>query len=171
MRRLYFLIPDVELAKRVVDELLLARVPERRIHIVAKDHRLLQENAVPEAGLLQESDVLPAIEKGLAAGGAAGLLAGLVAVTLPPAGLVLGGGAILGTTMAGAAFGSLVAPMIGISARSSRLKAFEAALEAGELLMIVDVPKNDVARVRELVEAHHPEVDIGGTEPTVPPFP
>jgi hypothetical protein len=61
--------------------------------------------------------------------------------------------------------------MIGISARSSRLKAFEAALEAGELLMIVDVPKNDVARVRELVEAHHPEVDIGGTEPTVPPFP
>jgi hypothetical protein len=71
MRRLYFLIPDVELAKRVVDELLLARVPERRIHIVAKDHRLLQENAVPEAGLLQESDVLPAIEKGLAAGGTA----------------------------------------------------------------------------------------------------
>ncbi len=62
--------------------------------------------------------------------------------------------------------------MIGISACSSRLKAFEAALEAGELLMIVDVPKNDVARVSELVvEVHHPEVDIGGTEPTVPPFP
>lgn len=171
MRRLYFLIPDVETAKRVVDDLLLARIPERRIHIVAKDHRLLQENAVPEAGLLQESDVVPAIEKGLAAGGAAGLLAGLVAVTVPPAGLVLGGAAVLGTTVAGAAFGTLVAPMIGISARSSRLKAFEEALEAGELLMLVDVSKKDVVRVSELVQAHYRDVAIGGTESKVPPFP
>jgi len=94
-----------------------------------------------------------------------------VAVTFPPAGLVLGGAAVLGTTVAGAAFGTLVAPMIGISARSSRLKAFEAALDAGELLMIVDVQKNDVARVSELVQAHHPDVAIGGTESKVPPFP
>ncbi len=102
MRRLYFLIPDVGTAKRVVDDLLLARIPEPRIHIVAKDHRLLQENAVSEAGLLQESDVVPAIEKGLAAGGAACRPGGGYLST-SRAGARWG--AILGTTMAGG-FGS-----------------------------------------------------------------
>ncbi|MDT8387551.1 MAG: DUF1269 domain-containing protein [Thiogranum sp.] len=171
MKRLYFLIPDVDIAKRVVDELLLARIPERHIHVVAKDHHMLREHHIPEAGLLQESDVVPAIEKGMAAGGVTGLVAGVVAVTFPPAGLVLGGGAILATTIAGAAFGSVVAPMIGISAPNQRLEQFEEAVEAGELLMILDVPKSDVDKVNELVRTHHPDVDIEGMEPTVPPFP
>ncbi len=171
MRRLYFLIPNADIAKRVVDELLLARIPERHIHVVAKDHHILREHGIPEAGLLQESDVVPAIEKGMAAGGVTGLVAGVVAVTFPPAGLVLGGGAILATTIAGAAFGSVVAPMIGISAPNKRLKQFEKAVEAGELLMILDVPKSDVDKVNELVRTHHPDVHIEGTDPRVPPFP
>jgi hypothetical protein len=35
---------------------------------------------------------VPALQRGVAAGGLAGLLAGALAVTFPPAGLVLGGG-------------------------------------------------------------------------------
>lgn len=171
MRRLYFLIPEADTAKRVVDELLLERISEKQIHVVAKDHHLLQEHGIPEAGLLQESDVVPAIERGLAAGGTTGLVAGLVAVTFPPAGLVLGGGAILATTIAGAAFGAVVGPMIGISAPNSQLKQFQEAVEAGQLLLIVDVPKDKVDRICELVKSHHERVDIKGTEPTVPMFP
>lgn len=171
MRRLYFLIPDVETARQVVDRLLLERVPERHIHVVAKDHQMLRDRSIPEAGLLQESDLIPAAERGLAAGGATGLLAGLVAVTFPPAGLALGGGAMLATTVAGAAFGALVGPMIGISAPNSQLKQFQEAIEDGQLLMVVDVPKDDVEHFNALVNELHPAVDVKGTEPTVPPFP
>ena len=39
---------------------------------------------------------MPAVERGLAIGGATGILAGIAAIALPGAGLVLGGGAILG---------------------------------------------------------------------------
>lgn len=171
MQRLYFLIPDADLAKVVVDDLLLARIPERRIHIVAKEHQLLRERNLPEANLLQESDLVPAIEKGLAAGGITGFVAGLAAVTFPPAGLVLGGGAILATTLAGTAFGAVVAPMIGISARNTQLEPFEAAVDAGQLLMIVDVPRDDEEKISKLIRSHHPDVAIKGTEPTIPSFP
>lgn len=171
MRRLYFLIPDAKTAKRVVEDLLLARVPERRIHVIAKDHHLLQKQDIPKADLLQESDMIPAMERGLAAGGATGLVAGLAAVTFPPAGLVLGGGAILATTVTGAAFGALVGPAIGVSTPNSRLTRFETAIEAGELLMMVDVAKRDVGKVNKLVKTHHPRVEVEGTDPTVPPFP
>ena len=52
MRRLYFLIPGVDSAKKIVDELLLARIEERHIHIAAADHHALTEANLPEANLL-----------------------------------------------------------------------------------------------------------------------
>jgi hypothetical protein len=169
MRRLYFLVPNVDSAKQIVDELLLARVEERHIHVIAKEGTPMQD--LPEATLAQSSDVVPAFERGLAVGGATGILAGVVAVTFPPAGLVLGGGAVLGIALAGAGFGALASTMIGVSAPNSRLKKFEEAVEAGELLMLIDVPKDKVAKIEELIVGHHPEAEIEGTEPTVPPFP
>ena len=169
MRRLYFLIPNVDSAKTIVDELLLARIEERHIHIAAADHHVLTEANLPEANLLQESDFVPAVERGLAVGGATGVLAGIAAVAIPGVGLA--GGAILGIGLAGAGVGAWVSSMIGISAPSSRLTEFEEAIEAGQLLMMVDVPKERVDDISTLVRSHHPEAHIEGTEPVIPAFP
>ena len=171
MRRLYFLIPNIDSAKTIVDELLLARIEERHIHIAAKDHHALTEAHLPEAGLLQESDFVPAVERGVAIGGATGVLAGIAAVTIPGAALALGGGAILGIGLAGAGVGAWMSGMIGVSVPSSRLKEFEAAIEEGNLLMMVDVPKARVEEITELVKSHHPEAHVEGTEPVIPAFP
>ncbi len=169
MRRIYFLVPGVSEAKRIVDELLLARVEERHIHIIAREGVSLEN--LPEASLAQKSDLVPALERGIGVGGATGILAGIVAVSFPPAGLVLGGGAILGIGLAGAGFGALMSTMIGVSAPNSRIAQFQQAIENGELLMMVDVPKGRVAEIEALVSKHHPDAEIEGTEPTVPPFP
>ena len=171
MRRLYFLIPGIDSAKNIVDELLLARVDQRHIHIAAADHHALTEANLPEANLLQESDFVPAVERGLAIGGATGILAGVAAVALPGVGLVLGGGAILGIGLAGAGLGAWVSSMIGISAPSSRLTEFEDAIKEGGLLMMVDVPKTRVDEITDLIKQHHPEAEIEGTEPVIPAFP
>ena len=169
MRRLYFLLPTVDSAKTIVDELLLARIEERHIHIAAADHHALTEANLPEASLLQESDFVPAVERGLAVGGATGILAGIAAVTT--GGLALAGGAILGIGLAGAGVGAWISGMIGISAPSTRLKEFEDAIEKGSLLMMADVPKGRVDEITQLVKKHHPEADIEGTEPVIPAFP
>jgi hypothetical protein len=171
MRRLYFLIPTIDSAKDIVDELLLARIEQRHIHIASADHHALLEANLPEASLLQESDFVPAVERGLAIGGATGILAGVAAVALPGVGLALGGGAVLGIGLAGAGVGAWASGMIGISAPSSRLSDFETAINQGSLLMMVDVPKKQVEEVTEMVKKHHPEAHIEGTEPVIPAFP
>ncbi|MFW2439357.1 MAG: DUF1269 domain-containing protein [Arenicellales bacterium] len=169
MRRIYFLLPDVELARKVVDELLLARIDVNHIHVIAKEGTAMKD--LPEATLAQKSDVVTALERGIGVGGATGLLAGVVAVSFPPAGLVLGGGALLGIALAGTGFGALMSTMIGVSAPNSRHKQFEDAIQKGELLMLVDVPKDRVDEIEAMVKQQHSEVDIEGTEPTIPVFP
>ena len=163
------MVPDLDTAKTVVDELLLKRVDEHHIHIVAKEGTPMGD--LPEANLLQKSDFIPAMERGLAVGGITGVLAGIAAVTFPPAGLVLGGGAILGTSLAGAGIGAWISGMIGMDVPNSQIEKFEDAIEKGEVLMMVDIPKTRVEEIEALVEQHHPDADMGGTEPHIPAFP
>ena len=169
MRRIYFLVPDVATTKRIVDELLLSRIEERHIHVLAKRGTPLEE--LPEASLLQKSDFVPAVERGLAVGGTAGALAGLVAIALPPASTVIAGGILLGSTLAGAGVGAWAGSMIGVSTANSRVKQFEEAIEAGQLLVLADVPKKRVAEIEARIKAHLPDVTIEGTEPIIPAFP
>jgi hypothetical protein len=171
MKRLYFLAEDVVSTRRIVDDLLLHHVDERHIHIVASDSQAVIDADLPEASLLQESDFIPAVERGLALGGATGALVGVAALVFPAAGLAFGGGAILGTAVAGAGIGAWASSMIGLSAPSSRLKAFEAAIRDGKILVIVDVPRKIEQAVTDLIVAHHPGARVEGTEPRVPAFP
>jgi hypothetical protein len=169
MRRIYFLIPDLETANKVTDELLLARIDERHIHVIAREGTQLGD--LPKASLLQTSDVIPAVERGLAVGGVTGILAGVAAVSFPPAGLVLGGGAILATAIAGSGIGAWLSSMIGVDVVNSQIKQFEGAVEKGEVLFLVDVPKERVDEIETMVKMHHPDADVEGTEPHIPAFP
>ena len=169
MRRIYFLVPDIATAKRIVDELLLARIEERRLHVLAKRGTPLED--LPEASLLQKSDFVPAVQRGLALGGATGVLAGLVAVALPATPLVIAGGVILGASLAGAGVGAWLGGMVGMNVGNTRLQKFAEAIENGALLVMADVPRSRVEEIEERVKNHLPGVEIGGTEPRIPAFP
>jgi hypothetical protein len=169
MRRIYFLVPDIATTKRIVDELLLARIEERHIHVIAKRGTPLED--LPEANLLQKSDFIPAVEHGLALGGSAGILAGLVAIALPVTAPVIAGGVLLATTLAGAGVGAWAGGMVGMSVGSTRIKQFEDAIEAGELLVLADVPRDRVDEIEARVKQHLPQAQIEGTEPEIPAFP
>jgi hypothetical protein len=168
-RRLYFLVPNVGIATKVVDDLLLGRIEERHIHVIAKRGTPLGD--LPEASLLQKSDFLPAVERAVAVGGATGTLAGLAALALAPGVVVAGGAVLLASALAGAGVGAWLGGMVGMNVGNTRLKAFEDAIERGQLLMLVDVPFAKVDEITERVKKHHPEAEPEGTEPTVPPFP
>jgi len=169
MKRLYFIAPDVPAAKRVVDELLLARIEERHIHVIAKEGTPLED--LPAASLWQQSDLAHAMERGLALGGATGALAGLVAISLPES-LVLGGGAILlATTLAGAGVGSWAASFQALNIPNVHLQQFQKEVEQGRILMLVDVPKARVDDIRRLIHRTHREIADRGIEKTIPPFP
>ncbi len=168
-RRLYFMVPDVASARSIRDELLLARIEDRHIHVLARDGIPLE--GMQEASILQKTDFVHGAETGLAVGGGIGILAGLVAILFPPAGVNLQLVTILVTALIGAAFGAWVSSMIASSIPNSRLKTFESAILAGRVLMMVDVPGTRVDEIRKLVATRHPEASGSAPEPTIPAFP
>lgn len=168
-RRLYFMVSDAASARLIRDELLLARIENGHIHVLAKDGVALGD--LHEASILQKTDFVHGAETGLVIGGGIGILAGVVAILFPPAGVDLQLVTILVTAMVGAAFGAWVSSMVASSIPNSRLRTFESGVEAGRILMMVDVPGGRVDEIRKLIASRHPEVSSSSQEPTIPAFP
>lgn len=169
MRRLYFLVPDQTTASAIVDELLVARVPEKHIHVLAREGTPLGN--LPEAGLAQKSDLIPAVERGLGLGGVTGTLAGLVVIAVPGAAVVSAGAIVLSLALAGGAVGAWMSSMIGVSVDSRRLKPYEDAIAAGDLLMMIDVAPQRVPEIEEMISRLHPQARPEGVDPDIPAFP
>ncbi len=167
-RRLYFLAPNVEAAHKIVDDLLVHRVPEKCIHVIAREGTPLDD--LPEADFRQKSNVVMASLRGLAIGLILGLIVGFIAWALVP-GWFSSPALVAIIALAGALVGTWSASMIGVSASNRDLEAFESAIRRGELLMLVDVPRQRMAEIKNLVHKHHPEAGSGGSEPHKPVFP
>jgi len=45
------------------------------------------------------------------------------------------------------------------------------AIERGELLLMLDVPRTRVEEITDLVKRRHPQAQPGGTDPFIPVFP
>lgn len=165
MKRIYFLIPDLDTTHKIVDELRIEGVEDRHIHILAKRDTPLED--LPEAGVTIKTDFIPALERGAALGGATGLLAGLAALRF--AGFAIAGGPVLGVIMAGATIGSLMGGLSGMNSANSRFKNFEEAIEQGEILMLLDIPKEKLDNIVKSVTKHHPTAEFEGIESLVPP--
>jgi len=169
-RRIYWLLPDLDSARRTMDHLLLARVDERHIHFVARED--VDLSGLHAANLLQTSDLVRSAEAGLCIGGAAGAVLGAVmAVFFPIVGDAPQWGLIAVLAVVGGGFGAWSASMIGISTPSQRLKRFEGALEQGQILLMTDVPRSRVDEIEARLQALHPEAHLEGVEPNIPAFP
>lgn len=168
-RRLYFILPDIHITRQIVDELLLARVGSRHMHVMAKDDVALVD--LPEATLFQKSDLVHGTELGLVIGGIAGVLAGVFIAVFAPEGLGPTGAIILGLGVGGAVTGAWAASMVAVNVPNTRLQLFHDAIENGHILMMVDVEKEEVEEISALIRKHHPEADAHGIEPSIPAFP
>jgi hypothetical protein len=154
-RRLYFVLPDVESAKHTADDLLLARVDDRHMRFLSSRGTALEP--LHEAGYLDKTDMIHGAAVGLALGAIIGALVGALVLAYPPQGTSPKLVAILIGMLVGAPFGAWVASMVGAAVPNSRLKQFQADLQAGRILMMVDVPFRRVGEITELVMSRHPE--------------
>lgn len=166
MKRIYFLAPDMESARETVNDLHGKGLDDQHIHLVASDDVELGD--LPGADALENSDFYPALKRGAAIGGTTGLIAGLAAVALPT-GLVLGGGAVLALTAAGAGTGAWWSSMVGAGLHDTEATEHEEQIRKGAVLLMVDVPKEEVDSYRELVRSHHPEAEIEDRDIGIPP--
>lgn len=168
-RRLYFLLPEIESARGMLNEMLLARIEVGHIRYLARRGMLTGD--LPEAGVMQKTDIVHGAQMGAAIGGVAGAIGGALLVLFPPEGLTLQPVTVLIAALLGAFFGAWASSMAASAVPNSKLKAFHPEIERGKVLMMVDVPMRRVTEISELVARRHPEAVSGGFEPTIPAFP
>ena len=169
-RRIYWLLPNPESARKTMDDLLLAEVSVSHIHFHARDD--VDMSKLHAANLLQTSDVIRSAQAGVVIGIATGAIAGVLVAIFVPFGTnspQWGIAALL--AVVGGGFGAWASSMIGISTPSVRLKRFEGAIEQGQLLLMVDVPRSRVEEIEALLKVTHPEAKLEGEEPGIPAFP
>lgn len=167
MKRLCFLLPDVDSAHGVVEELRGKGIADDLIHVVANENTELGD--LPEGDSAANSDFYPQLERGLALGGTIGVIGGLIAMRV--AGAVFGGGTVLLFGLIGAGINGILAAIAGAAFPDSRLTQFESAIEAGHVLVMVDVPVKEIPVIEKLVMDHHAEVEIETVEPHAPIIP
>jgi len=168
-RRMYILLPTLVEAQSTFRDMLLARIPDYNIRVLAKRGTDLGD--LPEATVLQKSDAIHGAELGLFAGGLLGSLLGVFFVYFPPAGLPTGLGVILVLGVFGAVFGAWASSLVAMSAPNSQLLRFKKAIDEGQFLMMIDVPREKVEAVSQIIEKNHPFAVNRGIEPTMPAFP
>ena len=168
-RRLYFLLPDVESARRTADDLLLARVEDRHMHFLARRGTDLAE--LHEAGYLIKTDCVHGAGVGLGLGALGGAVLGAALVFSPIEGTHPHPLAFFIAVLVGAVIGTWVASMVGASVPNSKLRQFQREIELGKVLLMVDVPLDTVDDIRDVVTARHPEAVAAGQVRPYPVFP
>ena len=168
-RRLYWLLPNVESAKRTADDLLLARIEDRHMHFLAR--RGTDLGSLHEATVLQKTDVRHAAGRGLFLGALLGALAAWLLAQFPISGLEFRQGGVLIMIAVGALFGIFASTLAGSAVPNSKLARFADDIEQGKILLMVDVPNTRVDEVQQRVVRSHPEAAWRGIEATVPAFP
>ena len=156
-RRLYFLLPDRTHALSVVDELNSSGVSSEHIH--ALSNGLTRLDGLPTSTLRQARDTASKLEKIL---WNANLISFVVALCIFVAlvltmnwswWLVAPVAVMMTNFLAGLAFSRVP---------NTHLEEFQDALAHGEILLMVDVPETQVAKVEGQVHQQHPEATIGG---------
>lgn len=167
--RLYFLLPDVKRAQSTMRHLLLARIEERHVHVLAKDG--VDTKDLPPATLGQKSDFYHAMALGIIVGGITGILGGLTVYLFPPNGINVTLSVVGLFAMLGSIFGVWTSGLIGTDVPNTQLSRFRKSLAQGKILMMVDVPRDRVKEIKAIMKKQHPEADEGGMDAMYPVFP
>ena len=142
-----FSTPDLDTAKAVMEAARRAGIHDEDILLVARAD--IELDSIPNDRQEADSDFIPAALRGAGYGGAAGLLAGLVAVVIAPIGLTLAGAGAVAA--AGALVGSWASALMGSSLPDPVRRKFEEQIQAGNILVVIDATKEALTSAEPLI--------------------
>lgn len=96
----------------------------------------IELEGIPDERKQVTMDFVPAALRGTIGGGAAGLLAGLVALAIPPLGVTLAGAGAI--ALLGAMVGTWSSALVGASIPDEVRRTFEREIEEGRILLVID---------------------------------
>jgi hypothetical protein len=155
-RRVYFLSPNVGHAQSVVAELERADVERMQIHTIARED--VDISSLPPATKEQKGDKVWLVDRLFWAGDlfvfAMALLALIVTISW---GTYLWAALAFGVMLTSFILGEIFATKV----PHVHLSEVKGALARGEILLMVDIPKQRVHEINKMISQHHPEIDRG----------
>lgn len=168
-RTLYFMVETIADARRLMQELLLARIDDRHISFYAKTRDMLDD--LPHTSVMQRTYMMHGGMTGFFICAALGFIAGVLVVTIPapwfPEWYVPASPAtiITITTVIGAVAGAVWTALVSSALPNEMLDKFRKDIEQGHVLMIVRVPHARVEEIRNRIVGQHPETIYLGSRP------
>ncbi len=163
MKRLYYITSHIDSAEHIAVDMHNEGITDWNFHVLSKDREGLYRHHVHSANYLQEYDVIHSALRGGIIGLIIGFalcitinfVSGYTALSLP---LLL---------LIGASFGSWLGALIGLTHENYKVARFHNEIEAGRYLIMVDVHKDEEAKIKTLMERYHPEALMSGEDSTL----
>lgn len=160
MKRLYFLVPNLKIARDISSELNEIGVTDDKVHIVGGSPEICYEEHLHMASIAQTSNLVPALKRGALFGLILALAIFLIFTIQLPNNLQINGLALLGVLFFGIGFGIWAGGMIGIGVKNPIVEKYEDYVKAGHLLMMVDSPNEREQELTTRIIRHHPGAEI-----------
>ena len=145
MKRYIYAFNTAEAARKAVTVLRSQGVKDDAISLIARSDIEMEE--IPSRFLDASTDFVPALARGATFGGATGLIAGLIALAIPPLGITMAGPALIGFFGGGALLGAWSAALVGASVPDDVRRKFEDEIKAGRTLLVVHPDEQDDAKI------------------------
>ncbi len=163
MKRIYYVTSIIDSAEKITEDLHKEGISDWNFHVLSKDKEGLYSHHVNSARYWQERDIVHSALRGVIVGGLVGLVAGFLinlasgypALSLPLMFLI------------GALFGTWLGGILGQAHESYKIARFHKDIEAGKYLIMVDVHKDEEAKIKTVMKRHHPEAKMSGEGTTL----
>ncbi|TVP59998.1 MAG: hypothetical protein EA349_02110 [Halomonadaceae bacterium] len=158
MKRLFYLVDSIDSVEAISKDLHEEGVKDWRFHVEGKNESGIYTRRLHTATFFEKKDFVRYVERGLMIG----TLIGLVLVTFglitgyPPLPLAAWVALFVFAVLAG----GWIAGFGGVHAENYKIRPFHSAIENGEFLVMVDVPKEHLATMRRLMQKNHPEARL-----------
>lgn len=164
MKRLYFLVDDLETASVVSRTLHHAGITDWNFHAISRDEAGLDARRVRSAMPWQQLDFIHTGARWALTGVGIAAFVGIAMEAVQPLPMRIEVSTILLFCLLCGCFGAWLGGMVGVSRENYKLAPFHAELDAGQTLILVDVAVHRVDEIRTLMAERFPKAHFAGMD-------
>jgi hypothetical protein len=160
MKRLYYLTRTLDSTERISDNLHSNGITDWHFHIISRDDAGVMRRRLHSADFWHRLDITHSAERGLLLGAVFGALIVVPMMLLSPwantVHWLVWTSIFVFCVMAGAWIGG----MAGVNMENYKIRRFHSKIDQGNYLIMIDVPRKQVDRLRSLMASQHPEAEL-----------
>jgi len=160
MKRIYYLLSNIDEADKVSDTLHENGIADWQFHVLAKDEAGLYRHHLHRANFLQKRDVVHSGERGALIGGGVGLYLSLFVLPWSISSPLL----LAGIMVTMFTLGVVVGGILGNTHENYKIARFHDDIEQGRFLILLDVRKAQYDAVMELIHREFPKLEPAGKD-------